>query len=149
MPRLAYAIVRRAQRLLHLAARDRLTGVYNRGHFDATLAHEAQHAVRNGQKLTIAVLDLDHFKRINDTLGHPAGDKVLIGIAARLRQGMRSTDVIARYGGEEFAVLFPRPAVMRLRYASKRCARSWLRSHARTGRGTRRLKLRRALRPRT
>jgi diguanylate cyclase (GGDEF)-like protein len=104
---LAYAIVRRAQRLLQLAARDRLTGVYNRGQFDQALAHEVERALRDGQPLTIAVLDLDHFKRINDTLGHAAGDKVLIGIAARLTQGVRSTDIVARYGGEEFAILFP------------------------------------------
>jgi diguanylate cyclase (GGDEF)-like protein len=104
---LAYAIVRRAQRLLVLAARDRLTGVYNRGQFDLALAHEAQRAVLSGHPLTIAVLDLDHFKRINDTFGHPAGDKVLIGIAARLSQGVRATDIVARYGGEEFAILFP------------------------------------------
>src|SRR5262249_19039690 len=104
---LAYAIVRRAHRLLVLAARDRLTGVYNRGQFDLALAHEAERALRDGHPLTIAVLDLDHFKRINDTLGHAAGDKVLIGIAARLSQGVRSTDIVARYGGEEFAILFP------------------------------------------
>ena len=104
---LAYAIVRRAQRLLHLAARDRLTGVYNRGQFDLALAREAELATRHGQLLTIAVFDVDHFKRINDTLGHAAGDCALVEIAPRLAAGMRATDVVARYGGEEFAVLFP------------------------------------------
>jgi len=103
---LAFAFVRKAQRLLHLAARDRLTGVYNRGQFDVALAHEVERAVRSGDPLTVAVLDLDHFKRVNDTLGHAAGDRVLVGIASRLLSGMRATDVIARYGGEEFAVLF-------------------------------------------
>lgn len=103
---LAYAIVLRARRLLQLAARDRLTGVYNRGQFDLALAHEAERAVRDGHRLTVAVLDLDHFKRINDTLGHAAGDRVLVGIAARLAEGMRPTDVVARYGGEEFTILF-------------------------------------------
>jgi hypothetical protein len=104
---LAYAIVRRAQRLLHLAARDRLTGVYNRGQFDAALEFEVGRALRMGHELTVAVLDLDHFKSINDTFGHAAGDRVLVEVAARLARGMRATDMIARYGGEEFVVLFP------------------------------------------
>jgi two-component system, cell cycle response regulator len=104
---LAYAIVRRAQRLLHLAARDRLTGVYNRGQFDLALGFEVERAMRAGSALTIALLDLDHFKRINDTYGPATGDRVLVEIAARLARGMRATDMIARYGGEEFAVLFP------------------------------------------
>lgn len=103
---LAYAYVRRAQRLLNLATRDRLTGVYNRGQFDVLLAHETELAQRNRFKLSVALLDLDHFKLVNDTLGHAAGDRVLVGIAARLLSGMRHTDVVARYGGEEFAVLF-------------------------------------------
>jgi two-component system cell cycle response regulator len=103
---LAYAYVRRAQHLLNLASRDRLTGVYNRGQFDVLLAHEIELAQRNGYALSMALLDLDHFKRVNDTLGHAAGDRVLIGIAERLMAGVRPTDVVARYGGEEFAVLF-------------------------------------------
>lgn len=104
---LAYAIVRRAQRLLHLAARDRLTGVYNRGQFDVAIEFEVDRAMRMGHELAIAVLDLDHFKNINDTYGHAAGDRVLVEVAARLARSMRATDMIARYGGEEFVVLFP------------------------------------------
>jgi diguanylate cyclase (GGDEF)-like protein len=103
---LSYTYVRRARGLLHLASRDRLTGIYNRGQFDAALAFEVEQALRHNRSLTISVLDLDHFKRVNDTLGHAAGDRVLIGIAERLLAGVRATDVIARYGGEEFAVLF-------------------------------------------
>ncbi|HYM34554.1 MAG TPA: GGDEF domain-containing protein [Steroidobacteraceae bacterium] len=103
---LSYAYVRRARGLLHLASRDRLTGVYNRAQFDTAAAHEVERALRYNYPLSIAVLDLDHFKRVNDTLGHAAGDRVLVGIAERLVTGMRSTDLIARYGGEEFAVLF-------------------------------------------
>jgi diguanylate cyclase (GGDEF)-like protein len=60
-----------------------------------------------GHELSVAVLDLDHFKSINDTFGHAAGDRVLVEVAARLARGMRATDMIARYGGEEFVVLFP------------------------------------------
>ena len=104
---LAYAIVRRAQRLLHLAARDRLTGVYNRGQFDSALEFEVARAMQMGHELTIAVLDLDRFKSINDTFGHAAGDRVLVEVAARLARSMRASDMVARYGGEEFVVLFP------------------------------------------
>jgi diguanylate cyclase (GGDEF)-like protein len=104
---LSYAIVRRAQRLLHLAARDRLTGVYNRGQYDVALEFEVGRAMQLGHELSVAVLDLDRFKNINDTFGHAAGDRVLVEVAARLARGMRTTDMIARYGGEEFAVLFP------------------------------------------
>ena len=104
---LSFAIVRRAQRLLDLAARDRLTRLYNRGQFDLVLAQEVQRALRSGHLLSVALLDLDHFKRINDTLGHAAGDRVLMEIASRLAADTRSTDLVARYGGEEFVVLFP------------------------------------------
>ena len=104
---LAYAIVRRAQRLLHLASRDRLTGVYNRGQYDVALEFEVSRAIEMGHELSVAVLDLDHFKNINDTFGHAAGDRVLVEVAARMARGMRATDMIARYGGEEFAILFP------------------------------------------
>ena len=104
---LSYAIVRRAQRLLHLAARDRLTGVYNRGQFDVALEFEVARALQLGHELSVAVLDLDRFKNINDTFGHAAGDRVLVEVAARLARGMRTSDMISRYGGEEFAVLLP------------------------------------------
>lgn len=104
---LAFAIVRRAQRLLCLSVRDRLTGIYNRGQLDAALAYELSRAQRSGRPLAIALIDLDHFKRVNDERGHSAGDRVLIDVAARLLAGVRKTDLVARYGGEEFAVLFP------------------------------------------
>ena len=103
---LASVYVRRAQRLLHLASRDRLTGLYNRAHFDSTLAVEIDRALQSGEKLSVAVLDLDHFKKVNDTLGHAAGDRVLKDIAARMLAGIRNTDMLARYGGEEFVMLF-------------------------------------------
>ncbi len=104
---LAVAIVRRAQRLLYLAARDRLTGLYNRGHFDRTLATAMEQASRSGQPLALAILDVDHFKRINDVHGHNVGDRVLQQMAALLARSMRRTDTVARYGGEEFVILMP------------------------------------------
>lgn len=103
---LCHTYVRRARRLANMAARDRLTGVYNRGQFDAALVNEVERALRFDYPLSVAILDLDHFKRVNDTLGHAAGDRVLVGIAERLVDAMHANDVIARYGGEEFALLF-------------------------------------------
>jgi len=104
---LALTLVRRAQRLLRLGASDRLTGLFNRGHFDRTLEVEMARHARYGHPLALAILDVDHFKRVNDELGHPVGDRVLRALADRLAAGVRRTDLVARYGGEEFVVLFP------------------------------------------
>ena len=104
---LAVTIVRRAQRLLYLAARDRLTGLYNRGHFDRTLAAAMEATTRDRQPLSLAILDIDHFKQINDVYGHALGDRALIEVASLLARAMRRTDMVARYGGEEFVILMP------------------------------------------
>ena len=104
---LAVTIVRRAQRLLYLAARDRLTGLYNRGHFDRTLAAAMEATTRDRQALSLAILDIDHFKQINDVYGHALGDRALIEVANLLSRAMRRTDMVARYGGEEFVILMP------------------------------------------
>ncbi len=90
-----------------LAMRDHLTGVYNRRAFEERLAEEVGRASRHGQPLSFMVLDVDHFKRINDTLGHPAGDRVLMEIARRLVAATRTGETIARIGGEEFGVVLP------------------------------------------
>ncbi len=104
---LAVTIVRRAQRLLYLAARDGLTGLFNRGHFDRALGAAMDSAARTGQPLSLALLDIDHFKQINDAHGHALGDRVLCEVARRLSGAMRRTDLVARYGGEEFVILLP------------------------------------------
>ena len=104
---LAVTIVRRAQRLLYLAARDRLTGLYNRGHFDRSLAAAMEASARDRQPLSLAILDVDHFKQINDMYGHALGDRALIEVANLLSRAMRRTDMVARYGGEEFVILMP------------------------------------------
>jgi diguanylate cyclase (GGDEF)-like protein len=94
-------------RLRTLAAVDELSGLANRRSFDAALASEAARTLRYGRPLSLIVADLDHFKRINDTHGHAAGDEVIRRIARVLADNARAADLVARYGGEEFAVLLP------------------------------------------
>ncbi len=86
---------------------DGLTGIANRRHFDQTLAQEIPRSGRHGYPLGLLMIDIDHFKRYNDTRGHPAGDEALRTVADLLRRSVRTTDLVARYGGEEFAVLLP------------------------------------------
>ncbi|HEX7833104.1 MAG TPA: diguanylate cyclase [Thermoanaerobaculia bacterium] len=94
--------------LHHISTQDGLTGVANRRHFDETLALEWRRAARNGNPLSLLMLDIDHFKAFNDSAGHQAGDDCLRNVAQTLRETLqRATDIIARYGGEEFAVLLP------------------------------------------
>jgi diguanylate cyclase (GGDEF)-like protein len=100
-------IVIRSQRLQHMSAVDRLTGVFNRAAFDRQLTEEADRARRYARPFAVAILDIDHFKRVNDTHGHGAGDSVLRGVAQAIRRAVRKSDMVARYGGEEFAVILP------------------------------------------
>ena len=86
---------------------DGLTRVYNRSFFDDTLRREAMRHKRYEQPLSLIILDLDHFKRINDKYGHQVGDEVLRDVGAMLQDTVRTTDVAARYGGEEFALILP------------------------------------------
>lgn len=93
--------------LSKLAHVDGLTGLYNRAHFDRRWSEAVSTARRHGRPLSLAMLDLDHFKSINDTYGHPAGDAALQGFAKLLRRECRESDVACRYGGEEFALIMP------------------------------------------
>ncbi|MFD2665133.1 GGDEF domain-containing protein [Halomonas halophila] len=86
---------------------DPLTGLHNRRHFDECLRQESRRARSRQTPLAMAMLDIDHFKRINDGHGHAAGDRVLAGIAMALREHFRDDDEICRIGGEEFVVLLP------------------------------------------
>lgn len=94
-------------RLQEQAIRDALTGLYNRRYLDETLARELARARRDGYPLSLIMIDIDHFKQINDSYGHPAGDDVIRALAALLRQSCRDGDIACRYGGEEFIVAMP------------------------------------------
>lgn len=95
------------QRVTELATRDELTGLYNRRYLLERLRQEQSRVDRGAKGFTVCMLDLDHFKRINDNFGHSAGDAVLRAFADCTRSLLRSTDLLARYGGEEFVLLLP------------------------------------------
>jgi diguanylate cyclase (GGDEF)-like protein len=98
----------RMQELERQASEDSLTGLDNRRRFEKNLAASMARSRRDGSTGALLVLDLDGFKRVNDSGGHPAGDRVLEGVAAVLRQRVRAGDSLARLGGDEFAVILPR-----------------------------------------
>ncbi len=93
------------EQLEKLARTDGLTGLINHRHFQEKLENAFQRASRYNKHLTLAIIDIDHFKRVNDRYGHPAGDRVLHLIAEQLYHESRQTDIVARYGGEEFAII--------------------------------------------
>lgn len=99
------------QRLADLAIRDSLTGLRNNGEFHRLLTAEIARSLRYQHSFTVLMLDIDHFKRMNDNFGHPAGDAALRHLAAVLVSGLRPVDCVARYGGEEFAMILPETAL--------------------------------------
>ncbi|MFZ4287444.1 diguanylate cyclase [Variovorax sp. HJSM1_2] len=101
------AVVHAEQRLHELATRDSLTGLSNRRHFLALAEHAMARAHRHKRPLALVLIDIDHFKQINDIHGHDAGDKVLVRVGELLRRTCREEDIVARWGGEEFLLMLP------------------------------------------
>ncbi|WP_229145968.1 diguanylate cyclase [Alcanivorax sp. 1008] len=95
------------EKLAEIAVRDSLTGLYNRRHFIERLEEAIAIANRSREPFYLALIDLDHFKQVNDLHGHQVGDEILVRFSTLARQTLRRSDVLARYGGEEFIVLFP------------------------------------------
>ena len=93
--------------LEHIAFHDPLTGLYSRHMLRQFIEREISHVLRNGQPLSLAILDIDHFKDVNDQFGHDVGDQVLKQLAELFKKSCRSTDLAARYGGEEFIAVLP------------------------------------------
>lgn len=102
------------------SVRDMKTGLYNHSFFYSRLIEEASRANRYSKKFGILLLDIDHFKKFNDTYGHIAGDEILINIARTLQEKLRKADVIARFGGEEFIILVPETNKINLFLAAER-----------------------------
>lgn len=90
-----------------LSLTDSLTNIANRRHFDLILENELKRGRGYSRSVSLAMIDLDHFKQFNDRYGHPAGDRLLIAVAEKIRRTVRDTDLLARYGGEEFVIIFP------------------------------------------
>jgi diguanylate cyclase (GGDEF)-like protein len=111
------------QNLKKLAYRDGLTGLYNKRYFHKVFSTELERSMRYKLPLSLLLLDIDFFKDVNDTYGHPVGDKVLIRVSNILLRLVRNSDVVARYGGEEFAVILPETEVKGAKVLAQRLRR--------------------------
>lgn len=110
--------------LCELCTKDPLTGLANRRYFHHTIERELERVARSGDAALLLILDIDHFKKINDTYGHPVGDMVLQSVAQTLDACVRPMDTVVRYGGEEFAVILPACQVAFAHIIAERLRRS-------------------------
>jgi len=110
--------------LVRVAFTDYLTGLRTRGYFEQQLDLEFKRAERRRQKFALLMIDIDHFKHLNDTLGHHVGDQVLRSVASILVQDMREVDTVARYGGEEFVIILPETGEGAACYVAERLRRA-------------------------
>jgi eukaryotic-like serine/threonine-protein kinase len=115
----AFENARLFSQVRRLATIDGLTGLYTRNHFFAEADKQLRTARRHHRPVAAIMVDIDHFKRINDTYGHPVGDEVIRVVAARLRQTIRGGDVLGRYGGEEFALITPETSAAAVELAER------------------------------
>jgi len=99
------------EELQNLSEKDALTNTYNRRYFTKKLEEEIERAKRSGSSFSVIMLDIDHFKRINDNFGHNAGDLVLKSVAGFINNRIRETDILASWGGEEFILFLPYTSV--------------------------------------
>jgi len=111
-----YRLITRSKQFEYMAFRDPLTGVFNRRYFDLQLKSELNRVQRYTGDLTVAIIDVDHFKKVNDTYGHHVGDLILQALCYILQSNIRATDILARLGGEEFVLLFPQTSAEQVQY---------------------------------
>src|SRR3984893_5747158 len=109
------------ERLREMAAIDPLTGIANRRSFETTLQQDLARAARTGESVSLVMIDIDHFKQVNDSLGHQAGDDVLCEVARILASHCREYDTAARYGGEEFVIILPGCGAVEATATAERC----------------------------
>jgi diguanylate cyclase (GGDEF)-like protein len=102
-----FARAQRARQLAEMMTKDSLTGLLQHARVKERLSHELQRSERTGEPLSVVMLDIDHFKKVNDNYGHLIGDQVISSLANLLKQQLRKTDIIGRYGGEEFLLILP------------------------------------------
>jgi diguanylate cyclase (GGDEF)-like protein len=110
--------------LLRFAFTDYLTGLRTRGYFEQQLELEFKRSERRKQKFAMLMIDIDHFKRLNDTFGHHVGDQILRDVSSILMKDMREVDTVARYGGEEFVIILPETTHAGALYVAQRLRRA-------------------------
>lgn len=111
------------KQLEQLAFYDPLTGLFNRRYFEEQLRNEISRMRRYGNESSVAIMDIDYFKKINDNYGHPTGDKLLKKIALILNRHLRKTDILSRWGGEEFIILLPNTSLALAQYVTEKIRR--------------------------